>query len=78
VCSGARARPFFKRSAEEREQVFSVDGPESSVAEVPGFDGGTYPAFAVWLTKRVLLFLNNQDFIGTAFGIPSREWNQKC
>ena len=34
---------IFKSSASGREQVLSIDGPGSSVAEVPVFDGGNYP-----------------------------------
>src|SRR5690242_20412911 len=35
---------IFKSSPSGREQVLSVEGPGSSVAELPVFDGGTYPA----------------------------------
>ena len=35
---------IFKCSAGGREQVLSIDGPGSSIAEVPVFDGGAYPA----------------------------------
>ncbi|HET7441604.1 MAG TPA: cyclic nucleotide-binding domain-containing protein, partial [Terriglobales bacterium] len=35
---------IFKTSANGREQVLSIDGPGSSVAELPVFDGGNYPA----------------------------------
>ena len=35
---------IFKSSSGGREHVLSVDGPGSSVAELPVFDGGNYPA----------------------------------
>jgi hypothetical protein len=35
---------IFKSSAGGREQVLSIDGPGSSIAEPPVFDGGSYPA----------------------------------
>ena len=35
---------IFKSSAGGREQVLSIDGPGSSIAELPVFDGGNYPA----------------------------------
>ena len=35
---------IFKSSPSGREQVLSVEGPGSSVAELPVFDGGNYPA----------------------------------
>ena len=34
---------IFKTSTGGREQVLSIDGPGSSVAELPVFDGGNYP-----------------------------------
>src|SRR6516164_1915804 len=38
---------IFKSSPGGREQVLSIDGPGSSIAELPVFDGGTYPASVV-------------------------------
>ena len=35
---------IFKSSASGREQVLGIEGPGSSVAELPVFDGGNYPA----------------------------------
>ena len=37
---------IFKSSAGGREQVLSIDGPGGSIAELPVFDGGNYPASA--------------------------------
>jgi CRP-like cAMP-binding protein len=53
---------IFKSSAGGREQVLSIDGPGSSIAEVPVFDGGNYPASAQAVTPVTLLFFSKQDF----------------
>lgn len=53
---------IFKSSAGGREQVLSIDGPGSSVAEIPVFDGGNYPASAQAITDVTLLFFSKQDF----------------
>jgi CRP/FNR family transcriptional regulator, cyclic AMP receptor protein len=53
---------IFKSSAAGREQVLSIDGPGSSIAELPVFDGGTYPASAAALEDATLLLIRKQDF----------------
>jgi CRP/FNR family transcriptional regulator len=53
---------IFKTSAGGREQVLSIDGPGSSVAELPVFDGGNYPASVAALEESVLLFVSKKDF----------------
>jgi len=53
---------IFKSSAGGREQVLSIDGPGSSIAELPVFDGGAYPASAIALEDTTLLFVGKQDF----------------
>lgn len=53
---------IFKSSASGREQVLSVDGPGSSVAELPVFDGGNYPASVAAVEDSTLLFVSKQDF----------------
>jgi len=53
---------IFKSSAGGREQVLSIEGPSSSIAELPVFDGGTYPASAQAITESTLLFFSRQDF----------------
>jgi CRP/FNR family transcriptional regulator len=53
---------IFKSSAGGREQVLSIDGPGGSIAELPVFDGGTYPASAQAITAVTLLFFSKQDF----------------
>ncbi len=61
---------IFKSSASGREQVLSIDGPGSSVAELPVFDGGSYPASAVAVTDCTLLFLSKQDFHALCMKYP--------
>jgi len=53
---------IFKSSAGGREQVLAIDGPGSSVAELPVFDGGNYPASAQAVNECNLFFLSRQDF----------------
>lgn len=53
---------IFKSSAGGREQVLAIDGPGSSIAELPVFDGGNYPASAQAVNECSLLFLSRQDF----------------
>jgi CRP-like cAMP-binding protein len=53
---------IFKSSASGREQVLSIDGPGGSIAELPVFDGGNYPASAQAITDCSLLFVSKKDF----------------
>lgn len=53
---------IFKSSAGGREQVLSIDRPGGSIAELPVFDGGNYPASAQAITPCTLLFFSKQDF----------------
>ena len=53
---------IFKSSAGGREQVLSIDGPGSSIAELPVFDGGNYPASAQAVNDSMLFFFSRQDF----------------
>lgn len=53
---------IFKSSAGGREQVLSIDGPGSSIAELPVFDGGNYPASAQAVNDCTLLFFSKKDF----------------
>jgi len=61
---------IFKSSSGGREQVLSVDGPGSSVAELPVFDGGTYPASAMAVEEAVLIFVSKQDFHSLCLAHP--------
>ena len=53
---------IFKTSPNGREQVLSIDGPGSSVAELPVFDGGNYPASASAVEDSTLLFVSKDGF----------------
>jgi CRP-like cAMP-binding protein len=53
---------IFKSSTGGREQVLSIDGPGGSIAELPVFDDGAYPASAQAVTDCSLLFVSKKDF----------------
>jgi len=53
---------IYKSSPNGREQVLSIDGPGSSIAEIPVFDGGNYPASGAAVDEANLLFVSKQDF----------------
>ena len=53
---------IFKLSPAGREQVLAVEGPGSSFAELPVFDGGNYPASASALEDAAVLFISRKDF----------------
>jgi CRP/FNR family cyclic AMP-dependent transcriptional regulator len=53
---------IFKSSPGGREQVLSIDGPGSSVAELPVFDGGPYPASGSAVDSATILLVRKQDF----------------
>ena len=53
---------IFKSSVGGREQVLAIDGPGSSIAELPVFDGGNYPASAQAVNECNLFFFSRQDF----------------
>ena len=61
---------IYKTSAAGREQVLSLDGPGSSIAEVPVFDGGNYPASAAAIDHATLLFVSKQDFQALCLAHP--------
>lgn len=53
---------IFKTSSGGREHVLSVEGPGGSIAELPVFDGGKYPASAAAVMASELMFLSRNDF----------------
>ena len=61
----------FKTSAAGREQVLTIDGPGSSVAEIPVFDGGPYPASGAAVDQATLLFIGKQDFQALCLAYPA-------
>ena len=60
----------FKTSTTGREQVLTIDGPGSSVAEIPVFDGGPYPASGAAVDDVTLLFIGKQDFQALCLAHP--------
>lgn len=52
---------IFKTSSSGREQVLAIEGPGASVAELPVFDGGPYPASGSALETSELLFVSRAD-----------------
>src|SRR5215831_21065463 len=53
---------IFKSSPNGREQVLTVEGPGSSIAELPVFDGGNYPASTAAADQARVYFISKQDF----------------
>jgi len=53
---------IFKLSPSGREQILAVEGPGSSFAELPVFDGGNYPAAASAVEDTEVLFVSRKDF----------------
>lgn len=53
---------IYKASPSGREQVLAVEGPGASIAELPVFDGGNYPASAAAVERADLLFVSRKDF----------------
>jgi CRP/FNR family cyclic AMP-dependent transcriptional regulator len=52
---------IFKNSPNGREQILTIEGPGSSVAELPLFDGGTYPASSAAVADARIYFISKQD-----------------
>lgn len=66
-CSGlqiiARGKiRIFKTSLNGREQVLALNVPGESVAELPVFDGGPYPASAAAVEDTEIAFISRRDF----------------
>lgn len=61
---------IFKSSRAGREQVLSIEGPGGSVAELPVFDGGNYPASVNAIDDATLLFISKQDFQALCLAHP--------
>jgi CRP/FNR family transcriptional regulator len=53
---------IFKTSISGREQVLAVNGPGESIAELPVFDGGPYPASAMAIEDSEIAFISRRDF----------------
>ncbi len=61
---------IFKASANGREQVLAVNEPGETVAELPVFDGGPYPASAVAIEDTQIAFISQRDFHGYCLEHP--------
>jgi CRP/FNR family transcriptional regulator, cyclic AMP receptor protein len=53
---------IFKTSLNGREQVLAINKPGESVAELPVFDGGPFPASAVAIENAEIAFISRSDF----------------
>lgn len=53
---------IFKTSMSGREQVLAVNVPGESVAELPVFDGGPFPASALAIDDAEIAFISRRDF----------------
>jgi CRP-like cAMP-binding protein len=53
---------IFKTSMSGREQVLAVNTEGESVAELPVFDGGPYPASAAAIDDTEIAFISRRDF----------------
>jgi CRP/FNR family cyclic AMP-dependent transcriptional regulator len=62
---------IFKTSANGREQVLAINTPGESVAELPVFDGGPFPASAMAIEDTQIAFISRRDF--SAFCIEHPE-----
>lgn len=53
---------IFKSAPSGREQVLAMEGPGSSIAELPVFDGGDYPASANAVGETETVFISRPAF----------------
>ncbi len=53
---------IFKTSISGREQVLAVNMPGESVAELPVFDGGPFPASAMATEEAEIAYISRRDF----------------
>jgi CRP/FNR family transcriptional regulator len=53
---------IYRSTADGREQVLHVENPVESIAELPVFDGGPYPASGRTAEDSELYFLSLDDF----------------
>ena len=53
---------IFKSSVNGREQVLAINQAGESIAELPVFDGGNFPASAIAIENADIAFISRQDF----------------
>jgi CRP/FNR family cyclic AMP-dependent transcriptional regulator len=61
---------IFKTSQSGRELVIGLESGPSSVAELPLFDGGPYPASARAVSNVITYFINKDDFYRVCRAYP--------
>ena len=61
---------IYKSSASGREQVLAIEGPNSTIAELPVFDGGNFPASAAAMHDTTFLFISKNDFYSLCLEHP--------
>ena len=61
---------IFKTSVNGREQVLAIEGPGASVAELPVFDGGCYPASGSAVEPTEALFVSRDDLCAICLEKP--------
>jgi CRP/FNR family transcriptional regulator, cyclic AMP receptor protein len=61
---------IFKTSMNGREQVLAVNGPGETVAELPVFDGGPFPASTLAVEDTEIAFISRRDFHGFCIQHP--------
>jgi len=61
IIESGRVR-MFTTSPNGREQVLAIEGPGTSIGELPVFDGGKYPASAASVKESSLLFISKEGF----------------
>lgn len=53
---------LFKTSAKGREQVLALNHSGETIAEIPVFDGGPYPASALAVDDVEIVYISRDDF----------------
>ncbi|MGH9469426.1 MAG: Crp/Fnr family transcriptional regulator [Terriglobia bacterium] len=53
---------IFKTSPGGREQILAIEDAGRSIAELPVFDGGDYPASAAAVSESTVLLIRKKDF----------------
>lgn len=66
---------IYKTSASGREQVLAVETVGGSIAELPVFDGGPYPASVSALENSTVLFVSSSDFRAFCLKYPEVSLN---
>ena len=61
---------IYKNSPSGREQTLSIEGPGGTVAELPVFDGGPFPASVQAITEASMLFVTKQGFHALCMKYP--------